>query len=326
MSQNVEILQKKRTRIGIFKFRESILTIVIIGLGGVLSLLTPYFLTSSNISAVLIGLSAEGLVTIGMVMVMIAGEIDLSVGGIMALSSVVAGALFLSGVNIWLSAVVGFVLGALSGFVNGWLVGTRKINSFIITLAMMGMTRGIAYILTQGSPLAIGGVPKLFESFGGGDILGIPIFALIFLSCAVVGEFCLRKVKPFREFYFVGSNVTSARLTGIDVGKTKMRVFILSAMLASLAGILTLSRFLVATPITGTGVELRAIAAAVIGGTSFSGGEGTILGAVLGVLIVNLINNALILLNVSVYWQSFVNGLLLLVVVLIDNFTQKRSQ
>jgi len=323
--QNVEkTVDNRKIKLSKFK-REFFLVLTIIIVGVILSLLTPYFLTKGNLSALLIGLSAEGFVAIGIVMVMITGEIDLSVGGIMALSSVVAGSLILSGKNVWVSVLLGFILGSIMGVINGWLIGYRKINSFIITLAMMGMTRGVAYILTQGSPLAIGGVPQSFESLGGGNLFGLPTFTVVFILLASISGFGLKKIKAFREFYFVGSSENSAKLTGLDVPKIKMRAFVLSASLASLAGIFTLSRFLVATPNTGNGIELRAIAAAVIGGTSFTGGEGSILGAALGVLIVNLLNNALILLNISVYWQNFVNGLLLLSVVLIDNLTQKKS-
>lgn len=312
---------------GLFRSRTSILLLITIAIGIILSIISPYFLRVGNISTLLFGLSASGLVTIGMVMVMVVGEIDLSVGGIMAMTGVITGSLYLSGVNIWLSSLIGFMLGVVAGVGNGYFNAKLKINSFIVTLAIMGLTQGTAYIFTQGSPLALGNLPSLFTSLGGGTIGGIlPYFTVIYAILIIFAAIFMRKSPTFKKMYYVGSNSTAARLVGISVTKTKWLAFIVSGSLASLAGILTVSRFTVATPQTGQNIALTAIAAAVIGGTSFTGGEGSVVGSVLGVFIVSMVDDGLVLLNVSVYWQYFVNGLILISVVVLNEMLHRRVE
>jgi ribose transport system permease protein len=305
--------------------REFSLMLIIIGFGIILSFLSPYFFSVANISTTAIGLAGDGIIAIGMTMALVLGGFDLSVGSVMALSGVIAGALYLAGVEIWLAVLVALLGGIFCGLFNGYLIGKVKLNPFITTLGMMSIARGGSYVLTQGSPLSLSGLAKSFTFFGSGQVCGFPIMVLIFLLMAVFMDFALRRSAPMRQVFYVGSSEKAAILSGINVPRVKMGVFFLTALLSAIAGILTLSRFTVAQPNAGTGSELRAIAACVIGGASLNGGEGTVLGAVLGVVLLALVNNALILLNVSVYWQDLLTGIILISAVLIDFITHHRS-
>jgi len=290
-----------------------------------LKLLTPYFLTYDNLKTVAIGLSADGIIAIGMTIALICGGFDLSVGSVMALSGVTTATLYAGGLNIWLAVLIGLLISALSGLVNGYFIGKVGLNPFITTLAMMGIARGIAYIITKGVYVSLSDVSNSFSSLGGGDIFGIPYIVLMFIIMLCFSDFLLRKSSSLRKVFYTGSNEEAAILSGINTQKVKLYVFTLTALLAGIAGILTLSRFQVATPTTGAGAELRVISAAVIGGASLKGGEGTIFGAALGIILLNIINNALILLNISVYSQEFINGVILISAVTLDYLSHRNK-
>jgi ribose transport system permease protein len=306
-------------------FREATILMIIFLFSLLIHILTPHFLVSDNIKSTVIGLSADGICVIGMTVALVSGGFDLSIGSIVALSGVIAGTLFLHGVNIWLACLVALLVCLLCGLINGLFIGKIGINPLIITLAMMGIARGVAYVLTTGFPQSISGVSDAFSFLGRGQIIGIPVMVLIFVLLAVFGDFMMRKSTKMRKVFYTGSNEKAAILSGIDTSNVKLGVYILSAFLASLAGLLTLARFGVAIPTAGQNSEMRAISAAVIGGASLSGGEGTILGAVLGVVLLNIINNALVLLKVDVYWQTLISGVILLLAVSIDHFTHKNK-
>ena len=303
--------------------RELSILVIIIIFSFILRFLTPYFLTYDNLKTVAIGLSADGIIAIGMTIALISGGFDLSVGSVMALSGVTTATLYAGGFNIWLAVLIGLLISALCGLVNGYFIGKVGLNPFITTLGMMGIARGVAYIITEGAYISLYDVSNIFSSLGGGDIFSIPYIVLIFIMIACFADFSLRKSSPLRKVFYTGSNEEAAILSGINTQKVKLYVFVLTAILAGIAGILTLSRFQVATPTAGTGAELRVISAAVIGGASLKGGEGTIFGAVLGVILLNIINNALILLNVSVYSQELVNGVVLISAVTLDYLSHK---
>jgi len=303
--------------------RELSILVIIIIFSFILRFLTPYFLTYNNLKTVAIGLSADGIIAIGMTIALISGGFDLSVGSVMALSGVTTATLYAGGFNIWLAVLIGLLISALCGLVNGYFIGKVGLNPFITTLGMMGIARGVAYIITEGAYISLYDVSNIFSSLGGGDIFSIPYIVLIFIMIACFADFSLRKSSPLRKVFYTGSNEEAAILSGINTQKVKLYVFVLTAILAGIAGILTLSRFQVATPTAGTGAELRVISAAVIGGASLKGGEGTIFGAVLGVILLNIINNALILLNVSVYSQELVNGVVLISAVTLDYLSHK---
>jgi len=318
--------KKQSFLIKAFGIREVSLLLIIIGFSIVLSFLSPYFFSVSNLSTTAIGLASDGIIAVGMTVALVLGGFDLSVGSVMALSGVVAGALYLVGVDIWLAALIAMISGVFCGFLNGYLIGKVKLNPFITTLGMMSIARGCSYVLTQGSPLSLSGMDHSFTFLGSGQIFGFPMMVLVFLILAGVMDFALRRSAPLRQVFYVGSSEKAAVLSGINVSKVKMGVFLLTAFLSSIAGILTLSRFTVAQPNAGTGAELKAIAACVIGGASLNGGEGTVLGAVLGVILLAFVNNALILLNVSVYWQDLITGVTLISAVLIDFLTHRSAK
>jgi ribose transport system permease protein len=310
----------------LFAVRELTLVLIIMICGVVLTFLSPHFGSVANLSTTAVGLSGDGIIAIGMTMVLVLGGLDLSVGSVMAFSGVAAGALYLGGLNIWAAALIALALGMSCGLINGYFIGKMGLNPFITTLGMMSVARGCSYVLTQGSPLSLAGLDKNFAFLGSGYIGGVfPAMVIIFFALALVMDFAMRRTALLRQVFYTGSSEKAAVLSGIDVSKVKIGVFFLSSLLASLAGILTLARFTVAAPNAGISAEMRAIAACVIGGCSLSGGEGTIMGAVLGVILLGLANNALILLNVSVYWQEFITGVILIVAVLVDFFTHRPS-
>lgn len=304
-------------------FRETTLVLIILAVAVIISILSPSFLTKSNLTTTAIGLSADGIIAIGMTVAIVLGGFDLSVPGTFALSGVITGILFLQGVNIWLACLIALAVGVIIGFVNGIFIGKVGINAFIVTLGMNGIAGGAAYVITQGSPLSLAGVSKSFLFIGSGNILGIPFMVLLFILFTIFGDFMMRRSEPLRKVFYTGSNEKAAILSGINTQNVKIWVFTLVAAMATLAGIVNTSRFTVATPTAGVGADMRAISAAVIGGASLQGGEGTIFGSVLGVILLNLINNGLVLLNVSVYWQNLINGVILIAAVSFDYFSHK---
>lgn len=304
----------------ITSFREGSVTFIIILIAFTLSMLSRHFLTSENLISTAIGLSADGIIAVGMTIALVSGGFDFSVGSVMTLSGVTAGVLYSNGMNIWIACLIALAAGMLCGYINGFFIGKIGLNPFIITLATMGMARGGAYVLTQGSPISLFGVPDEFTFIGQGKILGFPFIVIVFLIIAFVGDFMMRRSELLRKVFYTGSNEKAANVSGINTAKVKIQVYVFVSTLASIAGILSIARFSVAAPTNGLGADasMRSIAAAVIGGASFSGGEGTIFGAVLGVILLNLISNGLILLNVPVYWQDLVNGAMLILAVTLD--------
>ena len=310
----------------IFDMREMTVLLIIIVFSVILAIASPHFLTAENIRTTAIGLSAEGIIAIGMTIALVSGGFDLSVGSILGLSGAIAAALFTAGMDIWFAALIAIVICGLLGLVNGLFIGKIGINPFITTLAMMSIARGCAYVITTGSPISIKTASESFLFLGRGDLGGLPIMVIIFIAFAVIGDILLRRSSPLRKVFYTGSNEKAAILSGINTKKVKILVYMSSALLASFAGILSLARFGVATPTSGEGVELTVISAAIIGGTSLNGGEGSIFGAVLGVILLNVITNALVLLKISVYWQELISGLILIIAVTIDFANHRRRQ
>jgi ribose transport system permease protein len=304
--------------------KEAAVFLIIVAMSIILSILSPYFLSSSNLVTALIGLSNDGIVVVGITIALILGGLDLSVGSVMGLACMTAAFCAKLGLNIWLAIIIALITGSLAGLINGIMIGKVGLNPFITTLAMQGIAKGITLLTTQGSSISVMGAPASFLMIGKGKLAGIPYIVIIFVLVAVIGDFILRYSEPFRKVFYIGSSEKAARLSGINIVKIKICVYTLTAFLASFAGILSLARFKASTPTTGAGTELRAISAAVIGGASLAGGEGSILGAVLGVVLLNIVNNGLILLNVSVYGQDLISGLILLLAVTLDHLSHTK--
>ncbi|MHB8278877.1 MAG: ABC transporter permease [Candidatus Humimicrobiaceae bacterium] len=282
----------------------------------VFSFMNKYFLTVPNIKAIGFGMLSVGIISMGMMIVMVTGAFDLSVGSTLALTGVIVAKLMEFGVPIVLSILIALTLGAFIGFFNGFLITEIGINPFIATLGTMSMVRGLALAITQGMPVY--GLPKSFAWLGEGSILGFPFALLLMLILVVVFDQLLRRTVVGRLFYYTGGNEEAARLSGINTKRVRMASFIVVGFLAAFAGVILASRMMSMAATSGTGIELKAIAACIIGGAALGGGEGTIIGAFLGTLLVAFIDNILILSGVSAYWQLFSAGAILVAVVSLD--------
>lgn len=308
---------------GLHKQREIGLIAIIALIFVVMSFTSPYFLTWANMKAMLLSFSIEGIVVIGMTILLIVGGIDLSVGAVVCLSMVIAGQLFLSGIAPWLASLGGIVAAALVGLLMGLTVTKIGLSHFIASLAGMVIVRGLCMIITQGTPLSLFTLPASFKFIGQGALWGIPFVIILFFVLVALFDFLLRKATLFRKVFYTGSNERAAAYSGININRIKLLVTVLTSTLAGVAGIIYMARLGSATPTFGVGMELNVIAAAVIGGASLKGGTGSILGAVLGVALLSIVTSSLILINVSVYWQELIKGLILLAAVSIDHLLNK---
>jgi ribose transport system permease protein len=312
---------------GLAGFREGTTILIILILGAVMAFLSPVFLTGENFSTMFKIFVINGWVVIAMTLVLISGGIDLSVAAVMAFVGVVAGQLFLVyHWSIWIASLAGIGVGVFVGFVNGFFITRVGLSPFIVTLAMSQIARGTAYVFSEAMPLPLNNVPASFKFIGRGIIghTGVQFVIVLFIVVAILFDFLARRSTILRKVYYIGSNEKSARFSGINVNRVRMGVYVLSGLLAAIAGILAIARFSSAPPYGYQGVELDAISAAVIGGTSMNGGEGTVLGAVLGIVLLALIQTAINLLGVSPYWSNFVTGAILLVAVSIDFLTHRK--
>lgn len=307
----------------IVQARELRLFLVIVVAAILLRLATPYFLTASNLSALGIGMATDAIIAVAMTVVLIGGGFDLSVGSMLALGGMVAALLLNSDVPTLPGILLTLLVGAGVGTINGMLVTLANINPLITTLGMMTILSSATLVISGGYPQT--GLPDNFLFLGQGYFLNIPVAIWIVLVLVVVGDFLLRRSRWLRLVYYVGSNHEAAALAGINVTKVRIFTYILIATAAAFAGIVSTSRLSSAFPLAGKGTELRVIAACVIGGSSLNGGEGSILGSLLGVVLMALINNALVLLNVSVYWQGIVSGLILIGAVAFDMWSKRRQ-
>lgn len=306
--------------------RETSVFLIIVISVIVVQMMQPKFLNVSNLKSIAISVSTDGLLAIGLCLALILGGIELSVGGVAAMASVLTGYLTLAGMNIWLAAIVALGSGVLVGVFNGLMISKVGLPPFIVTLGMMNLSRGIAYILTKGSPLSLSGyLPDSFRFLATGNVFGLPMLFIIFVAIAIIAHIFLKHSSVCRNIFYVGSNEEAAKHSAINVDRVKIGVYITIALLATLSGVLSLGRFNVATPELSVGADTIAISAAVIGGTSFTGGVGSILGTVLGIILLKVVNSALVMLNVSVYWQDFVQGAILILAVTMDYITHRKN-
>ena len=291
----------------------AIVAFLLIVLAG--SLFSPTFLSGRNVTNVLRQSAMLGVVSVGMTFVILTAGIDLSVGMVLSLTSVVAALLFADGGGAPLPVVLfaTLALGAAIGAFNALMIVWRDTAPFIVTLAMMAIAGGAALTVSGGRP--IGGISGAYAWIGAGFIGPIPVPVLIMVAVFVIGALVLRYTPYGREVYAVGGNEEAARLSGISIGRVKIITYSLSGLLAALGGIIFSARVTVGDPWAGRGLELDAIAAVVIGGTSLFGGIGTMWGSLLGTLIITMINNLLNLLNVSPYMQGLAKGIIILVAI-----------
>lgn len=284
----------------------------------VITALNNSFIAPSNIFNLLRQVSINGLIAFGMTFVILTGGIDLSVGSILALSSALTALLITSGVDPILALLIGALIGAILGAVNGILITFGKMAPFIATLATMTIFRGLTLVVTDGNPITNLGDNVLFQMFGKGYLLGIPVPAVTMLIVFLVLYFVLHKTVFGKNTYAIGGNEKAAFISGIKVNKVKILIYSISGLMASIAGAILTSRLNSAQPTAGTSYELDAIAAVVLGGTSLTGGKGRIFGTLIGVLIIGVLNNGLNLLGVSSFYQQVIKGIVILIAVLID--------
>lgn len=307
-------------------FRDKLLFLglLIVILCVILSVVFPSkFATVENFSQLLLNLSIDTIVAVGMMILMISGMFDLSVGSVVAFSGgLTAYLMYYHAIHFIPAILAGFTGSLLVGFVNGWLIARAGINPMIQTLAMMGIVRGMALML---SGAGIQNFPYEFIYIGQSKLLGLQSPVWYMLLITIIFMFLLKRTVFFRQYYFIGSNEKAARLTGIRVEKMKILAFIISAGLAGIAGILLASRLGAALSTSGRGLELRAITAVILGGASLSGGYGKIAGAFLGALFMAIINNLLIISRVSGYWQEIILGCILIAAVALDQWLMKRT-
>lgn len=284
----------------------------------IFSVLSSNFLTAGNMINLFRQIAINGLIAIGMTMVITTGGIDLSVGSILGLTAMVSAYLMTSGVPPIIAILVCLALGALLGLVNGFIIAQYKLQAFIVTLATMTTFRGLTYVISNGKPISNISDSSIFGFIGKGDILGIPIPIFIFFIAFAIAFVVLNKTVFGRNVYATGGNETAAKLSGVDVKKTHIMVYVISGLLAALAGLILISRLNSAQPTLGDGYELDAVAAVVIGGTSLAGGRGRISGTLIGILILGVISNGLNIIGVSSFYQEIVKGLIILVAVFLD--------
>jgi len=290
----------------------------------VLSLASGYFFSVDNFLTIGKQASINLIIALGMTVVIVSAGIDLSVGSVCAFCACLMSQIYvLLHLSIWVAALFGILAGAILGLVSGSIIYFANVPPFIATLGMMGIARGGALIITSGYPSS--GFPEDFQWISGGRILGIPFSFILGLCLMGIFFLMLRYTKLGRGFFSVGGNEEAARYSGVRIGTVKIASYVICGFCAGFAGVVMASRLNTAPPAAGSGYELNAIAAVVIGGTNLFGGEGTLAGTLIGALIMAVIGNGLNLLNVSPFWQVFVIGCILILVVAVNTIRQKKK-
>lgn len=296
------------------------------------SIASPNFFQFNNIVGILLATAVNGVLALGVTFVIITGGIDLSVGTVMTLAAVMTGVVVTSlGLPVPLGILAGLATGALCGFINGIIISRLKIPSFITTLSMLYATKGLALVVSGLKPIYFNDTPS-FNMIAMGSVLGtiipgfdIPNAVLILFVAAIIASLILTKTILGRYTFALGSNEEATRLSGVNVVGWKTSVYALCGAFSGLAGVLIASRLNSAQPALGAGYELDAIAAAVIGGTSLSGGEGTILGTIIGAFIISVLTNGLRIMSVPQEWQTVITGGIIIIAVYLD-IIRRRQQ
>ena len=290
-------------------------------LSAILTVSTDFFLTGKNLLTILRQISINVLLAFGMTFVLIVGGIDLTVGSVVGASGVAVVMLIEAGFPIPIAIICALLLGALVGLINGSIIAYTGMPAFIVTLSMQGVVRGVAYIITDGRSVASSN--KFFTTIGNSYFFGIPIPIYIVVFVMIIISIILYRTKFGRRMYAIGGNATAAKFSGIKIKSLVVRVYIISAVLSALAGIVLASRMYSGQPTAGQGYESDAIAAAVLGGTSFSGGIGTVGGTLIGALVIGVLSNGLNLLHISSYVQMVIKGIVIILAVGIDLFKNR---
>lgn len=312
---NADRIRPHRRLPALWKTQEARLLIAILIGGIILAVQADAFLTLRNIRSVLVGFSFVAIATLGQLLVILTGRIDLSAGAVMGLAGMVSALALTNGIDPAIAVAIGMGVGALVGVVNGIFGVALGINAFIVTLGSMQVARGLAIALTEGN--TVSGFPDGFLALGGVS-LGLPVPVWILLGLAIVLAVVLRYTGFGRELFAIGGNEAAARLAGVAVKKIVFIAFVISGAAAGLAGVLMTARLGAALGNAASGYELTIIASVVVGGASLSGGKGSVFGVLLGAVLIALVNNALVLLTVPTYWQQAFIGVVIISAALID--------
>ena len=296
----------------------------LLGLVIVFWIMSPYFLTVSNLLNITQQTSINAIIAVGMTYVIITAGIDLSVGSIMAFSGVILGSCLHAGIPVPIAITIGLAIGFLSGLINGYLISYGNLPPFISTLGMMSVARGAALLWTDGKPIS--GFSDGFRAISTGEILHIPIPVIIMIVIYIIAHFILTRTKLGRYTYAIGGNEEASILSGINTKYFKTIIYGICGMLSGFAAVLLTARLNSAQPIAGLVYELDAIAAVVIGGTSLMGGEGRIAGTLIGALIMQVLRNGLNLLGVSSFIQQIIIGSVIIIAVLIDMYLKRQKK
>lgn len=315
--KNSKSVSATNSFVGVFRNNIGIISVLII-MCAIVSLTTDKFLTTNNIISVLRQISINTYIALGMTLIIILGHIDLSVGAVVAMSgTLTVGFIVNQGMPIGVAILGGLFLGMLAGLLDGFIVAAFRVPAFIITMAMMNICNGIAYVYSGGQSTRIN--DDFFSAIGTGylfDVIPLPVVYMVVLIILI--SFLLGKTKFGTYVYAIGGNREAARLSGVPIKKVEIIVFTHCGFLSAFAGLVLCSRMYSGQPSVGSGYELDAIAACVLGGTSMSGGKGRISGTVIGAMVIGVISNGLNLIGVSSYWQLIVKGLIIACAVLLD--------
>lgn len=317
-----KILGMTQDEFRLFRKRYGI-AMVMVAMIIILALVSPTFRTAGNVVSIALQVSINGILALGVVFVITAGGIDLSIGSMLALTSVIIGLVLNATENIPLACIVSVAATTFCGFVNGALIAKFNMFPFVVTLSTQLVIRGLGYVLSGGYSMSLANAD--FKMIGAGKLAGIPYPVFIWLAVAVMAYLLMHWTKFGRYIYAVGGNINAAEASGVDVFWTRTKSFVISGFCTGVAGIIMTSRISAAQPNIGVGYETDAIAACVIGGTSFAGGIATIPGTMIGIVIIGLIYNGMNLLGISSYWQTITKGLLIIGAVMLDMFTNKRK-
>jgi ribose transport system permease protein len=288
-----------------------------------LAIASPHFLTAVNLSSVVRQTAVINTMALGMTLIIVAGGIDLSVGAILAMSGLLGTMAMERGHPIWLGMTVGVLTGTFWGLVNGVLTTRLRINPFIVTLGTLGIVRGLTLIISNGLP--VHEIPRGFSFLGEGNVLGVPFVLWILVACALAMHFLMERTKLGRYAFAIGSNPDAAWYAGIPVNFHTTAVYAIGGFLTGLAGMIEASRLMTGQPTAGQGYELQAIAAVVIGGGSLRGGEGSVIGTLVGAFIMGLLANGSDLLGISPYLQQAIIGAVIIAAVSFDELRKRRS-
>lgn len=306
----------------VLAFRESTILIPLLLLVVIVGIINPVFFSYYNFISVTRAVSLTAIVALGMTFVLVAREIDLSVGSALGLSSVAAGWVLVHGAPIAVGIITGVLTGLLVGFLNGLMTVRLRIPSLIVTLGTMYAGRGFVYVITMGHPIYP--MPQALQDLGVGKIGAIPNAVYILAVLAVLSHFILKRTVFGREVRAVGGNPEAARVTGINIDRVRLSVFLLTGFCAGVAGVLMLGRLNSAEPGAGISLELTVIASTIIGGTSLFGGYGTIVGTVIGTILTGILVSALVLLHIPAYYEQVVVGIIIIVAVTMDQYQRRR--